>query len=138
MISLQLGLKSVDLIKKMASILIASSDPESAAQIEERAGKLEIRTQIVSTTAAAKEWLGMQKYEMLIIDSGFKQQSSLNLAASAWEQDPYTAVALFGKEKEVPGEWQARALGVRIFSGPTAIDELELSLSLLSKSKRQQ
>lgn len=104
----------------MASILIVSSDQNAVARLTEIVRPLEYRVRSVVSLDAAREWLSLNDFDALFVDSRYGDGQSIDLVEFAWKTQPYLVAALFNFDGPVEDEWTARLQGIRVFSDRNA------------------
>ncbi len=108
----------------MLSALLVTADPRAGDQIE-RAGELNaLRVRTISAIGKAKEWLEMQHFDLVFVDTRLASGEPLEFCQAAWKKNPFCFCALFNPDGEIRDEIPARLLGCRTFSGAAAMPEI--------------
>ena len=104
----------------MASLLVVTYDPEFNTKIGAAAARADYRVRTVSTLEAGREWLAMQKFDVLLVDGRFGNGTGLSLIEYGWKLHPFLVSGLVNFTGPVEDEWTGRLIGARIFTGPSA------------------
>lgn len=115
----------------MPSLLIVSTDPAATEQIGQLANQPTVRTRSVASIDIAKEWLTKQRFDMILVDSGYEDDIPMSLITLGWQQNPLMIGGIFNLNEKVMDEWYARLLGARVYSGPRALDKIQQTFEFL-------
>lgn len=115
----------------MASLLVVTHDSEAVTKLNAIAASTEYRVRNVLSVETAREWLGMQKFDVVLVDGRLADGIPLGLLEHAWRHHSYMIGGLFNFQGEVPDEWAARLSGARVFAGPKA----ELSIRQMLENR---
>lgn len=116
----------------MPSVLLVSADPNALSQIEAVSANVKIRLRTVSNAVTAKEWLQMETFNALLVDSRFSSTEPMELLHFGWENNSLMLGALFNLNGVVDDEWAARLSGARVYSGEQALESISTMLNTVS------
>ena len=125
----------------MASLLIATADPDSASKIEALATALGFRTRVVATLAAAHEWLLMSSFDAILADYRFGQTQIIKTLELGWKHHPLLLGCVFALNEVMHDEWSLRAAGATVFNIQaggelsTPLEQIKSSLHQLINAK---
>lgn len=108
----------------MNKLLLVTPNPVAAAQIEKDAADCEMHTRIVSGFDAAKRWLEMQTFEIVLVDYVAEPIRGLEIIELAWKHSGMTIGGIFSVEQLPPDTWSATLIGAKVFLGPNALDRI--------------
>lgn len=112
----------------MASLLIASFDPDAAEALSEIGQRCGYRVRTVSSLDTAREWIGMHEFDVVLVDDGFGDSQPLDFIEYAWKTNSFLIAGIFSLTGDVEDEWPARLMGVRVYSGKSAKQQIEQML----------
>lgn len=107
----------------MASVLIVTADPESSRRITSLEAGLRYRE--VVSIESSQNWIAMQHFDVVLIDSRYGESSFLPLLHDVWKSNPFAIAGIFNLYDEIVEQWVARFIGARVFSGVTALKSIE-------------
>ncbi len=117
----------------MAVILTVTPDASAQEKIEPIALEYNFRQKHVASIEAAEEWLGLQTFDVILVDSRFGESEAVELLGKAWNKNPFILGIVFNLEEKVRDIWAAVLQGAKIFSGETALADLRKCLQTLPK-----
>jgi len=104
----------------MSTLLIVSADPSSIDKVSTIAGEMNVRVKSVTQLNDAREWLALNDYNVVMIDSRYGDAIPLEMLEYAWENNEFVIGCLFNLYGDVEEGWKARMSGARVFSGEKA------------------
>jgi two-component system chemotaxis response regulator CheY len=117
----------------MSVILIVTPDASAQEKIEPIAIEYNYRLKHIASIEAAEEWLELQTFDVILVDSRFDNSEPVELLSKAWHKNPFILGALFNLEEKVEGVWAAVLQGAKVFSGDSALRDLRQCLQTLPK-----
>ncbi len=108
----------------MVSALILTADPAASVALEELMQSNGIRSRIVAQALSAREWISMQNFDLVFLDSRFPETVLLALIDHAWKHNSRAVCSIFHLGGKVDFEWSARLRGARVFSGTDALSQI--------------
>ena len=118
----------------MISLLLVSADPAVVGKVEELAAACHTRLRSVASLNTAKEWLTMQAFDALVVDSRYGGLLPIELLSLAWTHHPLLVGTVLDTERRYNENVSATAIGAHVFSGTTAYDQLTKLLQELPES----
>ena len=115
----------------MASLLLVTADPKSAAAVQPLASLLGLRTRLVNSATSALEWLSMENFQAMLVDARYGEEKPTELITTGWKHNPYMLGGIFNLYGPVENEWYPRLLGVRIFWGEKALGAIQKALATI-------
>lgn len=112
----------------MSSLLIVTADPNSADALERIARDHAYRHRTVAELSTAKEWLVMQNFDSILIDSRYGDRPVATLLELCWQQNPMCSAGVFNLYQRIPAGMMAQLLGAQIFSGTHALTAIRQML----------
>ncbi len=113
----------------MPSLLLVSPDYRACVEVEQIAARNKFRWRTVSASAAAKEWLAMEVFDVLLVDAFYGDDVPVELISLGWKHNNVMLGGIFSLTSRVNNEWYARLLGIRVCWGERALDSIEKTLS---------
>ncbi len=101
----------------MPSLLLVSADPQISDEISALGNESNCRVRSVYSISAAKEWLSMQSFDVLLVDCRYGGSIPIDLLNLAWTHHPLLLGAMLDVNGDYADRLLARALGAHIFSG---------------------
>lgn len=112
----------------MSTLLVVSFDPQSVAALTELAASVGYRVRSVSEIEKAQEWLGMQSFDVLLVDSRYGSGIPLDLVEFGWRHNPFLVGGIYSLDGPIEDEWSARLMGIRVYSGTHAREQIKQML----------
>lgn len=117
----------------MPSLLLVTADPATADTLSELGESLDYRVREVATPQMAKEWLSMQSFDFVLVDSRYGAITVRTLLEATWKHNAQAMAGVFNLSGAVDSEWEARVWGARVFSGANATGAIRCLLEELPK-----
>ncbi len=105
----------------MASILLLTADPAVVDGISAMLDPHRFRLRNVSSPSAAREWLAMQGFDVLLVDARFGELIPLEILSFAWKHHAMLTGCIIDLLHDFAERWTAQAMGAHTFSGPQAL-----------------
>ena len=118
----------------MSSLLLLTQDVQAVDRIQQLAVERNIRVRAVATPGAAREWLAMQSFSLLLVDSRYGDPTPIEILSLGWQHNPLLVGGIFNLYEKVPDEWTARLVGARVWSGPDALAGIKRCFDTLPES----
>jgi two-component system chemotaxis response regulator CheY len=118
----------------VTTLLLLTPDTAVSAEIERVCARLGIRLRAVTTYEAAREWLSMQTFDILLVDVGAEPVRGLELLELGWKYAPVLTGGIFSLVDPSADSWSATLLGAKVFFGPSAIGKISDFLSSFPKN----
>lgn len=119
----------------MASILIVSSDPDAAQELQGVAREAGARARVVNSPASAREWLSMSEFDFMLVDAALGERTALALLSVGWKYSDLMIIGIFDLYRDIPYQWDAALLGALVFSGPKALASIRAGIDNLNLSE---
>ena len=120
----------------MPSHLLISEDIRATQQVYSIAGQNQFRFRSIADPQTAREWLGLQSFDVLLIDCAYGSKIPSELLTLAWTINPLTAGALFDGSGKRTRDWGARLLGAELFFGAHVYEDINHFLKKISRKAR--
>ena len=126
----------------MPSILLVTTDSIAISKIEQLEVSKQFRTRIVSNAQSAKEWLNLESFDVILVDSysnnsDYNNQNAIEIATLGWRFNQFMTCVFFNIYGPVANEWQARLIGTHIASGATSLETISKILTLVPQSTKE-
>lgn len=108
----------------MANVLIFSEDVNVRTWFEKSLADIGIFVRAVATSAATKEWLRTQRFEILVVDNRNKHFQGLPFFQEAWSIDPQMIGICVCFQENLTDPWSMKLAGVEIIEGENPRDKL--------------
>jgi len=109
----------------VASLLLLTGDAYAASTIETAAAAHRIETRTVVTFDAAREWLSMHSFDLLLVDVITEPYRALDLLELGWKYSATLTAGIFASDKPPPDTWNATLLGAKVFIGPKYLERIK-------------
>lgn len=103
----------------MASLLVLSQDASTIQIVEEIAAELGFRLRSAASVAAARNWLTMQSFEGVIVDSRLSAdeassagQSAMGFFRDVWKHNSLCNCVLLNPDAAIENRWAVVLAGV--------------------------
>jgi len=113
----------------VASLLCISADPEVSRKLEAMAKRHDVRYRVVATTESAEEWLSMQQFDILLIDSsGNSPKAIVQTLSSAWNHNPTMHGGVLSLSKPFSDAFDVVLIGGLVFEEERHLESFFTSL----------
>ena len=119
----------------MSSILLFTKDTETQLELERLTKNASLRLRSVDTIQGFDQWLSMNPYDAIFIDSSLDGIDGVELLEKAWKLHPLAIGAIFNRTSELQSEWAARLSGARVVSPPLFVQKFEKLISSIRPEK---
>lgn len=117
----------------MIALLLVTARPELASDLETFAREEGLRLRTVSTLQAARDWLSLQPFQVLIVDRDVDPLRANDLLELAWKYSPMMSGVIVSADVSEE-TWIATLIGAKVFVGPTYLERLHAFLRSLPRS----
>lgn len=119
----------------MSSILLLTTSPQEAAELQGHADSIGARVRYVSSASAAREWLAMQAFEALLVDARlFETEENSKIVDLGWKYNPLMRVIIYHASEWNDELLRLYYLGAQVFLEPYDAEEVAGVLKTLPKS----
>ncbi|MCB0323083.1 MAG: response regulator [Bdellovibrionales bacterium] len=116
----------------MASLLLVTLDAQLSDAVDKIAQTSEQRFRSVASAASAREWLAMQHFDVVVVDSrSVEENDAVDLLLLGFKHNPVLVGAILGPDTIVRYDFQVQLIGGHVFDGKDALDKLAHCLTTL-------
>jgi CheY-like chemotaxis protein len=118
----------------LSTALLLTADVAAAERLQSELARIRFRTRCVNSFQAAIDWLAMQPFTTVVIDSRYGREAVLEVLLSGWKHHPLLAGCVFSQISKEVEIWALTAVGAQVFSGPNMMPSMMQFLKRLPEA----